>query len=337
MPFTTPILAGARLRRAARGLELIVPHPAGARGVYIMACSELPHFCALTLHDLKLSARLGGLPQVTPRSVRGAVLTVAASGAAGRGARAAAEAALTTDRGDHRAVIGSLLNQLVRQQTGVPCPAAELDRQVKAALLRLAPVLRRPAATLTLDIEALAGWLAPVVPCGNGPPRCERLADHVGWLANEMRALPPAAPGRAAHAARLVVSAADATLAMARRMLTDASAHLNDVAALLAAWANDPARTADMIVRAEWMLDGWVQACLVWRETGPAARSGALAELALLVPVIPREAADLTGHALDEASRQHMRALVLSGADWRTGGLIYDLVARNERILEHAA
>jgi hypothetical protein len=302
-----------------------------------MGCSELQHFCAPTLHDLKLAARLGGLPQVTPRAVRGAALAVAASGAAGRGARAAAEAALAAEREDHRAVIGTLLNHLVRQQMGAPCAPTELDRQVKAVLLRLAPMLRRPAATLTLDIEALAGWLAAVVPCGSGAPRCTRVVEDVAWLAAEVRGLPPAVHGRGAHTARLVVSAADSTLAMARRMLADANAQLNDVAALLAAWAADPASTADMIVRAEWMLDGWARLCLVWRETGLAARRGAFAELALLVPVIPREAADLTGVSLDEASRQQLRAQVLGGADWQTGGLIHDLVARNERILAHAA
>ena len=36
-------------------------------------------------------------------------------------------------------------------------------------------------------------------------------------------------------------------------------------------------------------------------------------------------------------ARQQLRALVLSGQDWRTGGVALDLVARNERILAHVA
>ena len=37
VPFTTPALAGARVRRDARhGLALLVPNPSGGRGIYVL-------------------------------------------------------------------------------------------------------------------------------------------------------------------------------------------------------------------------------------------------------------------------------------------------------------
>jgi len=337
VPFTTPALAGTRLRAATRGMELIVPHPAGGRGVYIMGCSELPHFCTPTLHDLKLSERLTALPQVTPRTMRDAAWAVAALGAAGRAARAAATTAMQADRMGQVLASAALLHRLVAQRNGAPCPAAELPVQAKAVLLQLAPMMRRPAATLTADIEALAGLLAGVALGGAAPARCAITANAIEGLVADLKQLPASVPGHGAHAVALVLSAAETTSAMARRMQAQTQALLDDVTSLLAQWATAPDRLAASILGIEWLLDGWAHTCMVWRESGIAARRGALAEMALLVPVIPKEASDVTGIPLNEAARQQLRALVLSGQDWRTGGVALDLVARNERILAHVA
>ena len=337
VPFTTPALAGTRLRAATRGMELIVPHPAGGRGVYIMGCSELPHFCTPTLHDLKLSEHIAALPHVTPRSMREAAWAVALQGAAGRAARAAAAAAMQAERLDQVMATAALLHRLVQQCNGAPCTAAELPVQGKTALLRLAPMMRRPAATLTADIEALAGLLAGVALGAASPTRCANTTNAVEDLAADLKSMPASAPGQGAHALALVLSAAETTLAMARRMQAQTQGMLDDVTSLLAQWATGQDRVATSILGIEWLLDGWAHTCLIWRETGIAARRGALAEMALLVPVIPSEASDMTGVPPDEARRQQLRALVLSGQDWRTGGVALDLVARNERILAHVA
>jgi hypothetical protein len=57
-----------------------------------------------------------------------------------------------------------------------------------------------------------------------------------------------------------------------------------------------------------------------------------LMEIAMLVPIIPREAKDWTGatEQIDPAMR--LRRTVPLNQDWRTGATVFDLIARNEYI-----
>jgi len=91
VPFTTPQLAGARVRPGEReGLELIVPNPSGGRGVYIVAWESMSAICRPTVHDCRLSAMVAGVRGVTPATIRQAARQAAAQGYAGRRAAVAA-------------------------------------------------------------------------------------------------------------------------------------------------------------------------------------------------------------------------------------------------------
>ncbi len=329
VPFTTPSLLGTRLRHAARGLELVVPHPARARGVYVMTCADLPQYGAATLHDLRLAERLTALRDITPRSVRRVGLDVAAQGLAGRPARAAALAAEQTDRGDRTAAIALLLQRLIHQTSGAPSNQATFDVQAKQVLLRLAGQLGRPAAVLTTDIEAIAGLAAGVILAQGDRPRCAGWLADVGALAADLRAQAANLPGKWGQAARLVIASAAATHVAVSQRLAELAGRLEDVRGCLAEWGSAPARLTAAFMMPEWMLDGWPHTWLIWRESSLAAPHGALAEMALQVPILPREAA---GTAVMEA-----RPLVTGAEDWRSGATVFDLVARNERILAHAS
>ena len=336
MPFTTPVLAGTRLRRARSCLELVVPHPAGGRGVYLMGCSELPHFCAPTMHDLKLADQIAGLQHVTPRNVRAAAWAVAAQGFAGHAASRAATAALQTERLDHAMATSQLLHKLVHQRNGIACAPADLPVRAKAALVSISKILGRSAAALTADIDGLARVCAGIALGAANPTRCDAAMKSIAALIGAIEEIPETALGQGHRAAALVLSAARATLAIAQAMQAQTHQHLTDITSLLAQWATAQDRLRGMILAQEWLLDGWAHTCLIWNESSIAARRGALSEMAFLVPVIPTEAGELSGVAVNEAERQHLRALVLSARDWRacvTG----DLIARNERILGQAA
>ena len=338
IPFTTPALAGARGRMAARGLELIVPHPAGVRGVYIMARSEMGNFCTATLHDLRLAERLDDQPSLSPQAVRAASRDVATQGIAGR---AAADAARSAREADHTACLMTniaLLQMLVQQTGGGACGAGELDKRAKAAILRLAPALGRAPAQVTNDIEALAGLFVPIgLGAAAARARCTQLTDAMEHLAQDVRHYQGADLTQASLGAWLIASAAEATVALARQLMDHARARAGDMPALLAAWVNDAAGTAAMLGRAEWLLDGWDQICLVWQLADGTNRRGSMTEMALMVPVIPRQAETWLGTVLDESERLRLRKLVHGFEDWRTGSLVVELVARNERIRALAA
>jgi hypothetical protein len=351
VPFTTPSLLGTRLRHTARGLELVVPHPARARGVYVMACNDLRHFGAATMHDLAIAERLIALKEITPRSVRAAGLAVAAQGAAGRPARAAALAAIQSNRDDGAAAVNTLVQRLVRQANNAPsrapngatigapntapCRPAALDppnaleQKAKHVLLRLADQLGKPAAALTLDLEALAGSAAGVVLGRAEPSRCaSRLAD-LGALIDSLREQAAGLPGRSGQAARFVIASGMASQTAIRRHLAELTVRLDDATSCLAEWSSAPAHLAAALMVPEWLLDGWSYTGLIWQESGLATPRGALDEMALQVPLLPREAG--------EPLATEPRPLLTGAEDWRGGATVYDLVARNERILAYAA
>jgi hypothetical protein len=101
IPFTTPLLAGTRARPAEKqGLELVIPNPAGGRGVYIMGWTSISSLCCPTLHDRQLNDRIAKLVSVTPSTIRRVGREVAAEGLAGEEATTAARLAAEHDRGD---------------------------------------------------------------------------------------------------------------------------------------------------------------------------------------------------------------------------------------------
>jgi hypothetical protein len=338
VPFTTPVLAGARARPGASGIDLVVPHPAGVRGVYIMGWSALPDFCAATLHDVMLSERISTLKAVTPSHIRTAARAIAGEGAAGRGAREAAHVATEADR--HELLLTNiLLLQLLVEQTQGSCPPpAELDRRAKAAIFGLATKLQRAAPAITNDIELLSSLFAGLgVGASRGGARCARQVNAIQAMMAEVRPLADRYPGPTGLAASLVLGAAEVTLALARRTLGEAQARLDDFPALLAAWAADDKAVASVLARPDWLLDGWEHICLVWHLADPARRRAAISEMALMVPVIPKEASEWLGLSIDEGEHQRLRKIVFSFEDWRSGNLVFDLIGRNELIRTLAA
>jgi len=333
VPFTTPVLAGARARPGASGIDLVVPHPAGVRGVYIMAWSELPNFCAATLHDVMLSERISALKAVTPRDIRMAARAIAGEGAAGRGAKDAARAAAEADRQAVLLANIGILQLLVDQTGGATGAATALDRAAKSAIQLLVPKLNRAAATLTNDVESLSLLYAGLgVGPARGRARCAHLIGAIEAMLAEVRPLADRHPGATGLAASLVSGTAEVTLSLARRTLAEAHARLDDIPALLAAWAADGTGVAATLARPDWLLDGWEGICLIWKLADDAHRRAAVSEMALMVPAIPKEAGDWVGMKLDETEHQRLRKTVFSYEDWRTGGLIFDLIGRNELI-----
>ncbi|HEV7266290.1 MAG TPA: hypothetical protein VGN83_15410 [Falsiroseomonas sp.] len=103
VPFTTPMLAAARLRRLpGKPPELVLP-PLGGRGSYVLgwdSCLAL----SPTLHDRALWLRVASMPAMTPAAMRAAAREVAAQGLAGRPAQAAALAAREAQAALHAAL-----------------------------------------------------------------------------------------------------------------------------------------------------------------------------------------------------------------------------------------
>ena len=344
VPFTAPVLAGARVRPAERfGLEMIVPNPSGGRGSYVLPWTEMRSLCRPTVHDVQLTERIAALCHVTPATIRRAAKETASEGFAGRAAGAAAGLALAAERDSTIMTNFQLLIRVVQQAEppggGTRPPEAErpaeLERRAKRTIAAIAPRLAQDAVTIGANLESLAMLYEPI---GLGPRAAPaRLPHAVGLLKllrQEAEALAPDMDEQTPELIRLLVSTADLTVSLAESELADARSRANDVVGLLASWREDAAALTRQLARADWMLDGWDRICQLWAlDPRPSARRDALEEIVSLLPVIPREVGDWTKFEIAMDPLIALRRMIPGHHDWRTGTCVQDTIARNETLL----
>jgi hypothetical protein len=308
VPFTSPSLAGARVRLLDHRPELVLPNPAGARGVYLFPLASIAEYSAPTLHDVRLAERLAVAFPMSPPIVRRAAQTTAAEGAAGRAATASTQGTLANEA-THLAEMGALLIGAVLDSDHAPGftepgsgpravsrSASSLD--ARRAVLDVARRAGRSAEAIKADIDGLA---AALVASGldadthpkRRPGRCRllvaglrglevqitswRAGTKLGTLGLEVD------PAITQTVISLVVAGASA-------LLDTAQATIADLPGLLRRWAADPARVTDELARADWMLDGWEPVWLLWRlAESDRARADAIAEMSMILPNLPGE------------------------------------------------
>jgi hypothetical protein len=357
VPFTSPMLAHARLRVSPRGMrEVVIRNPGGGDGWYVGNWHSMINSARLSVHDRLLYRRIDAAEAMQPLDVRRIAREVALEGFAGRAARDAAEAALA---GEARALVQTHVGLLARllRQAGAPERADALAGvQSDAELRRVAPGMLdglqsrtgQLASVLADRVAALAALLAPVglCPMGEGAGNHGLLASDLAGLHALVRALDavgadrkdddgeadPAlviAVQRAADAAiRLAEAARAAALAGADHLL--AAPAVGDAAA-------DP--RGQHVLRMAWLLDGWPALAAVWhaaQSRGAQAMRRALVEIAMNLPPLPRE---MAGHApppLAGAMTLPPQRWVRAGQDWLTGVAERDMAARNEMLLARA-
>jgi hypothetical protein len=342
-PFTTPALAGARIRTANRtGTEFVVPNPSGGRGVYILSWSAVRQLCRPTVHDTLLHQRISRLPVMDPGGIRLTARKLAAEGLAGKDATLAAAASLEADRRELVLTNFLLLVMLLEQvePAGLRVSAEtertpQLDQRAHRIVTQVGQSIGRKVSQIGDDLEALGMLFVPIGLNAETPPaRLPRLTARLDATANSLSTWAGQFPdeGTAALASSLARTAS-VTANGASLTINAARALTNDMPGLLRVWANTPAEIAKQIGRTEWVLDGWERFCLLWETADhPSVRRATLGELAQLVPMLPNEMTDL-GRQRDELEQLEpvLRTARLN-AGFRGGGASQGLIARNERI-----
>nr|WP_321984004.1 hypothetical protein [uncultured Lichenicoccus sp.] len=351
VPFTTPLLGGTRARPAGRqSLELIIPNPSGGRGAYIMPWSGIASICRPTLHDHVFNERIAGSENVTPVAIRRIARQVAAEGLAGEQAMAAAQGADDAERNVRMVMNYKLLVALVAQVADVSLCAEGGDPATRARMTVdwISPRLGQTPAWTADALEALASIMVDIgvgpvrsLVSGSGGGTTERIPSLLAMLARVREDVAAwgtdqAEEDQAAYV-RMICTVADLTLSLAAITLRRAQALTEDMVGLLRAWAADRAGIVNLVARPDWMLDGWEQICMIWNHaTDQAMRRAALIEIVSLVPILPREAIDWTQGTSDAGSVIAFRRMIPFNQDWRTGALVYALVARNEQFRARA-
>lgn len=341
MPFTTPKLAGVRVRGPGpTGTELVVPNPSGARGFYILSWPGVRTLCNPTLHDTMLFRQLADLATIDPAHVRDAALDVACQGFAGREAAAAAETAIAHDQSQRRLIHLLLLTALTDpdDRTADPSPGriTDIDEWASTTLHRIAPSLGRPAAQLADDLTVIAGLFTPIGrTAGDQDARLPRLLSRLDTTHTDLSGWLDADPGNdIGGLGRAIVAAMRLACAGGKVVLARTRPALHDPLALLKRWFADAAAVRSLGTRCDWLLDGWERVALLWLSANPrASRRAVLLEMAPLIPVQPREVMTWTGPPLPaEAMEQTCRVTSREDA-WRIGGSALALIERNEKLL----
>jgi hypothetical protein len=349
IPFTTPQLAGTRMRPGERvPLELLIPNPTGGRGVYILPSTNLQVLCRPSLHDLRLIMLIAERNGITPSAIRVAALDVASEGLAGREAIAAAHHARQAEQRSLLQTNFEMLLALLRQIDPRPSGEAStdsesveaLERRAHAAVANVAPELGLAPSDAARLLKALAEVFVPIGVGGSrATARIPALFAGLAELRQEATEWWQTKPDDGALEAALLAMVADLTLRCMRVTMGDAHAMTKDMRGLLHAWHSNEAKIAKRIARSEWLIDGWDRIIQMWRDSrARPSRRDVLDEITQMLPVIPKEAAEWFSIRLDmqEQLLRHRRKIVLY-EDWRTGHSLYDEIARNEHALARTA
>jgi hypothetical protein len=344
VPFTTPVLAGARVRPAERfGLELIVPNPSGGRGDYILPWTGLRSICRPTVHDIQLTEQIAGLRGVTPANIRQAACKVATQGLAGRAAVNAANVTIAQETESRVYTTFELLLRLVQQAeppgTSTTRPEDErpaaLEQRARRVIAHIAPQLRQDNEMIGAALEDLALLFDPI---GVGERATRARLPHalamLKLMRKEMLDFPLELDDQVPGLIQMVIATANVSVDCAEATMTQGRLLTEDLLSLLTAWRTDAGAVSRQIARTDWLMDGWERICRLWAHSEKIGdRRDALDEIVTLLPIIPREAGEWVGFHIESEAPRRTHRLVGGHEDWRTGYQVQDMIARNEALL----
>lgn len=346
VPFTTPVLVNARIREASsgHGLEMVVANPSGGRGALILPWEAMTTICSPTLFDRHLWESLAKAPDISPIGVRLESHRLAIQGLAGKHAASAARDAERREQASQRLVRSMILENLINS-TQASSPAlgrlAELDPEAFHKLARKAVMKSAEAAGLPLvefadDLESLIEILTGSVPQIEGQDArlrqmlgsLLRITDEIGnWSLTQHQETAPQL------AARFIAQTAYQAIECAEFVLSASDALIANIGLLLPNWKADRDVVFDRAMRPEWVLDGWGAPIALWDTAAPTQRAAAVMEMALIAPIVPREAKEWLGKKSETFDAQRRVAhSVREKSDWRSGNAL-ELAARSENLV----
>lgn len=345
VPFTTPLLSQARLRRDDMDrFEFLLPNFTAGKGTYVLPWKGLPNVMTLTLHDRLLFEEIEKIERHSPEQIRACALSVQASGICGP--EAATRAARLRDQDAQYLVLTQfiLVTELLKL---VGISAADLlrpgmttedsKRVARQALARVAAMVDIPPDDMTTRVDQLGEAVAPVgLPQAPKAGHLRSLAERLGGFAQSTQHFADTDPSDVAMLGAYVGTVANHTLTLARQRIAkldnacrDARQIVNDVPRLLTA-------INEYVGRISWLLDGWDFLIAMWeavKDEPPAARQTAISDISRLLPLIPKEEVSHATEQLDlDAIARLQRRWVRVNQDWRTGVLDMDAVMRLESL-----
>jgi hypothetical protein len=268
VPFETPAVYASRVRADERdGMCLLLRNFATNHSTYVLPWKAVPSTLPMSPRDRALHHEVGATGALTPRAMRAAVRTVAASGLGGPAAAAAVKQALADERYRAAELQAALLLRAMAGcglPAGTAPPRAMTAASVPEALRVVAAALRISPSELFATTGMIAHELLPVglrpalhdgTADGGGPLR--HLLTQLSGFSRHLRDRIDSAPPEARAHYERASAAAEATILRTDAVLDRIDHELGDMRLLLTAW---PVRR--VVLRREldqlyWLLDGW--------------------------------------------------------------------------------
>jgi hypothetical protein len=307
VPFTAPQLAGSRVRLNREGkLESVLPSP-GGRGVYVVPWQGVGSASRPTVYDMRLFERIGSLSAITPHAIRNISLSLAAEGLAGRPAMLAAQGALRSMADTRVRTHYWLLLRLIEDcEAGSGSPPSPPQDEPAKIEIRGRAVMKQLAVALGCRQDAIATALEDLAELFASLGVCPDLADaFVPRMLRRLRAMRDQLRKTEVGTdifradANLIADVLDVLVANARTAAQAALALPRRMGGLIRGWRADPGALQRIILRAEWLLDGWERIHALWRlQSADPACELPIHEIATLLPLVPpgeKAAADMHG------------------------------------------
>lgn len=342
IPFTTPLISGAKARLATGGaVELLVPNPSGARGHYVMDLRSTREFCQLTVHDELLLENLLGMDAVTPATVRRCARNVAIAGSAGRDVAAAAKKASERDDG-----IVNLTNylMLMRLLRNVGIDEQELQRpvgkdkavqaEIKRRLVSLTPKIGLTADEVIDTVGDIAFYASAIGFAGDEVAnRHPAVLEQLRPFAQAITRWSALEGGDNKERAEQIVDCAEWTYREVAPLIVDCQTRLEDITELVRAWRDSSGDVRERFSLPDWLLDGWPEIFSIWETAAGEDRSmqrAAVAQIHRLLPLAKVLAEDGKVEVLNMDSSVLRSRSVKLHEDWKSGAMMAGMRARAE-------
>lgn len=346
IPFTTPLLSQARLRRDGDNrFEFLLPNFTVGKGTYVLPMKGLASVMTLTVHDRILFDHIETLDSHSPEQVRRAALGVQATGICGPEAAARAVELLELDSQflmltqfilvtDLLKLVGIGAADLLRPGMSVE----DSKRMARQALAKVAAMVGIASDELASRVDDLGAVVAPVglLHCPK-PGRLRILNIRLEAFATEVAEWAELDGSEAAALGVHCGAVAQQTLIQVKQRLSRLDVICRDPMQIVHDGPRLRQEMADQVGRIAWLLDGWDFLLILWenvRHANPSAKRELMGELSCLLPVIPREEIGpvLSATADIETINRIQRRWVRGNQDMGTGVLDLEAVMRLEAV-----
>jgi hypothetical protein len=344
VPFTTPALSLARVRRDQRQrMILMMPNFGGTEGAFVVPWNAVAEVATLSIHDRALHEDVEAAEAVTPEQPRGCALRIGMTGLAGPVVAAASRAAMDAEKRKtvelHFLLILSLLNALGLGADDLTPHGAGSEAwraKTKSLLDQAGQRLRIEVNDIYARLAALSRVLVPLgLSAGRQEGRLRNLLDGFADFRDGITEWSEGEKSELAPFADFAGFVADDTLRNADRLFRQLDGGVRDIVSVVRDWNNHAKAVVGTANKLSWLLDGWDVIFAFWDQAQNQPieiQREVVGQIIRVLPLVPRNESDTPPEELELRQQQLQGRQLQSNADWRRARADLELMARIETV-----